>query len=63
MDLSDADSLASQLDALIADKLDISRVIANGKIKAAAWTEQDYWQGLVKIFDCYRPILRTWKSD
>jgi glycosyltransferase involved in cell wall biosynthesis len=63
MDLGDADSLASQLDALLSDKLDVSRVTANGKIKVSAWTEQDYWQGLEKIFDSYRPILTTWKND
>ena len=63
MDLGNADSLASQLDELLADKLDVSRVTANGKNKVSAWTEQDYWQGLEKIFDGYRPILATWKND
>ncbi len=62
MDLGSADSLASQLDALLAGKLDFSRVTANGKIKVSSWTEQDYWQGLERIFDGYRPILATWKN-
>ncbi|MGB5718540.1 MAG: glycosyltransferase family 1 protein [Gammaproteobacteria bacterium] len=62
MDLGNADSLASQLNALLAEKLDVDDVIANGKIKAAAWTEQDYWQGLTRIFNSYRPILMTWKN-
>jgi len=62
MDLGDADSLASQLDALLSDKLDVNSVTANGKIKVDTWTEQDYWQGLIKIFSSYRPILNTWKN-